>query len=226
MFPNKLATSIAAAAFATLALAAPGVATAGAYTDFTAFQAATSGLTTDGFDAAPWSSFGAKAQGLTNLGVTWTAANELFAFNSTSHSAPWTISSNDGTLGGTDIFDWIEAVLPANVTAVGGWITSFNQAHTTELLAYDALNNLLGSASLGITGHSYAFLGLTTDSAIAKVRIASTNVTNIVGDDFALDDFSFGNGTAAIAVAEPSALALFGAALAGLAGRRRRKATV
>lgn len=219
---RKAAIGLSAAltlfAFADDATAAPVT-----YTDFNAFQAAASNLTIDSFDAAPWASFGAKTQGLANLGVSWRAGNQLFAFNSTSHSAPWAITSNDGTLGGSEVWDWIEAVLPANVTAVGGWITSFNQLHTTELLAYDAQDNLLGSASLGVTGSSYTFLGLTTDTAIAKIRIASTNVTNPVGDDFALDDFSFGGTPAAIPIPEPSALALLGAgALAVLFGRRRK----
>ncbi len=217
---RTLATGAAACGLVLIAHAADASAAAISYTDFGVFQAATSGLSTDSFEAAPWTPDGVKAQGLSNLGVSWTAANELFAF---SHAGGKSISSNDGT-NGTDIFDWIEAALPSNITAVGVWITSFNMAHLTELLAFDALDNLLGSASLGNTGQNYAFLGLTTDTAIAKVRFVSTNVTNPIGDDFALADFSFGSGGASLPVPEPSTLTLFGAALAGLALGRRRKA--
>jgi hypothetical protein len=212
------ACGIALTAYAADVAAAPIT-----YTSFSAFQAATSGLTTDNFDTAPWRPVGNKPQGLSNLGVTWTAANILFG-SEISHSGPGAVSSSDGPVPGGDLFDWIEAALPANITAVGAWVTSHNQAHLTELLAYDALNNLLGSVSVGVTGHAYTFFGLITDTAIAKVRFASTNVTNPIGDDLTVDDFSFGRGGASIPVPEPSALALFGAALAALGLVRRRTA--
>lgn len=215
------------AALSIIASAASASAAVVTYTDFAAFQGATSGLTTDSFDSAPWTPFGVKPQGLTNLGVSWTAGNSLYAGENISRSGSFSISSLDpGTVVG-DSWDYLTAVLPANVTAVGGWITSFNQAHITELLAFDALDNLLGSVSLGTTGNDiFAFMGLTTDADIAKVRFRSTNVTNPVGDDFNLDDFSFGSGTAAIPVPEPSTLLLLGAASLALAVSRRRKAGV
>lgn len=219
---RKIATITGAATLVLAAYAASGTAATITYTDFNAFQSASSGLTTDSFDAAPWAPIGSKPQGLSNLGVSWTAGNSLFV-GGTSRSGPTAITSIDPSTG--DVFDWLEAVLPANVTAVGGWITSYNMAHTTELLAFDALDNLLGSVSLGNTGNTFAFMGLTTDSAIAKVRFVSTNVTNPIGDDFALDDFSFGAAPASIPVPEPSAVALLAAgAAATLIGRRRRKA--
>jgi hypothetical protein len=206
-----------------IASAASASAAVVTYTDFNAFQSAAGSLTTDSFDAAPWTPVAStKPQGLTNLGVSWTAANALWS-GSINRSGPIAITSLDGTLGGTDLWDWIEAVLPANTKSVGGWITSFNQLHTTELRAFDSLDNLLGTVSLGNTGHDFAFLGLTADTAIAKVRFAATNITNPVADDIALDDFSFGSGLGTIAVAEPTTLALVaGAALVGLARRRSR----
>lgn len=222
MFSFHRTLAAAACGAALTAYAANAVAAPITYTSFTAFQAATSGLTTDNFDTAPWRPVGNKPQGLSNLGVTWTAANGLFG-SEISHSGPGAVTSIDGPVPGGDLFDWVEAVLPANITAVGAWVTSHNQAHLTELLAYDALNNLLGSVSVGITGHAYTFFGLTTDTVIARVRFASTNVTNPIGDDLTVDDFSFGRGTAAIPVPEPSALALFGAALTAFAYGRRRK---
>ncbi len=223
---RKLAVSAAACGLFAIAHTGEAAAAAIAYTDFGTFQGAVSALTTESFDAAPWSSVGAKPQGIANLGVSWTAANALWTTDATSHSASFSITSTDGTVGGTDIFDWIEAVLPTGVTAVGGWITSWRQLHDSELRAYDALDNLLGSVSVGGTGDGYAFLGLTTDSDIAKVRFVSTNVTNPVGDDIALDDFSFGVGGAPIPVPAPSSLMLFGAALAALlAGAPRSRAS-
>jgi uncharacterized protein YjiS (DUF1127 family) len=215
------------AALTMIASAASASAAVVTYTDFNAFQSAAGSLTTEGFDTAPWTPVAStKSQGITNLGVSWTTANALFA-GSINRSGPIAITSLDGTLGGTDIFDWIEAALPANTKSVGGWITTFNQLHTMELRAFDVFDNLLGSASLGNTGNAFAFVGLTADTAIAKVRFAATDVTNIVADDIALDDFSFGGGVASIPVPEPAAAALFGVgALAALLRSRRRNVAV
>ena len=215
------------AALTMIASAASASAAVMTYTDFNAFESAAGSLTTDSFDATPWTPVGStKSQGLTNLGVSWTAANAIFS-GSITRSGPIAITSLDGTLGGTDIFDWIEAALPANTKAVGGWVTSFNQLHVTQLQAFDVFDHLLGTVALGNTGNAFAFLGLTADTAIAKVRFAATNVTNIVADDIALDDFAFGAGLVApgpISVPEPGSLALFGAALATVCASRRRAA--
>jgi hypothetical protein len=227
MFLNRFSvfhSRLAAASLLGLAAfmhSADASAASASYTDFSQFQAATSSMTTDTFEAAPWTPVGDKAQGLANLGVGWTAANIMATFN---HDPGVVLTSTDpGAVG--DIFDWIEAELPDNVTAVGGWITSFNMAHDTELQAFDAFDNLLGSVALDNTGGAYEFLGLVTDTAIARVRFVSTNVTNPIGDDFALDDFTFGTGNLAdpTPVPTPSALALFGVALAGLGFARRRR---
>jgi hypothetical protein len=89
--------------------------------------------------------------------------------------------------------------------------------------AFDFLDNLLGAVSINRTGHNFAFLGLTSDPAIAKVRVAASGVTIPLADDIALDDFVFGGVPVALPVPEPSAIALFGAgALAAMVGRRRR----
>lgn len=218
---RKLAVHGAACGLALAALAADASASVITYTDFSAFQAAASALTTESFETGPWTPVGIKPQGTSRVGVTWTAENNVFTFGATGHSGATVITSLDPTSG--DFFDWIQAALPGDTKAVGGWITTFNQGHGAELRAYDALDNLLGSASLGNTGHSYAFLGLMGDTAIAKVRFLSTNVVNVIGDDIALDDFSFGGGGLSVPVPEPTGLALFGAALAGLAFSRRRK---
>jgi hypothetical protein len=220
--PVQRKVTLGLAALTMIASAASASAAVVTYTDFSAFQSAAGSLTTDSFDTAPWAPVGTKAQGLSNLGVSWTAGNSLFTTNG-SRSGSFAITSLDpGVVG--DEWDTLTAVLPTHVTAVGGWITSFGQVHTTELLAFDALDNLLGSVSLGTTGNGvFRFMGLTTDTDIAKVLFRSTNVTNPIGDDFNLDDFSFGAGVASIPVPEPAAMTLFGAgALAALMGRRRK----
>jgi hypothetical protein len=218
---RKRATRGAACGLALAAFATDASASVIAYTDFSAFQAAASALTTDSFETGPWTPVGIKPQGTSNAGVTWTAENDVFVFGAAGHSGVNVITSLDPARG--DFFDSIQAMLPGDTKAVGGWITTFNQGHGAELQAYDALDNLLGSVALGNTGHSYAFLGLMADTAIAKVRFLSTNVVNVIGDDIALDDFSFGGGGLSVPVPEPTGLALFGAALAGLAFSRRRK---
>jgi hypothetical protein len=192
------------------------------FTNFDAFQSAAGSLITESFDSGPWLPANSNlSQGLTNLGVSWTAANSLYS--GVISRSGLAVTSLDGTLGGTDLFDWIEAVLPADTMAVGGWITSFNQVHVAEMRAFDVLDNLLGTISIDRTGHDFAFLGLTSDTAIAKVRFAATGVTIPLADDIALDDFVFGGVPAALPVPEPSAIALFGVgALAAVVGRRRR----
>jgi hypothetical protein len=220
---RNLALGGAACGMALAAFITEASASVVTYTDFDAFQAAASSLTTDSFEGAPWTPVGTKPQGTSNLGVTWTAENDIFTFGAAGHSGANVITSLDPTRG--DFFDWIQAVLPGDTKAVGGWITTFNQQRGAELRAFDAFDNLLGSVSLGNTGHNYAFLGLTSDTAIARVRFSATNVVNPIGDDIALDDFSFGSvGQGPIAIPEPAGMALFGcSALAGFAFARRRK---
>lgn len=211
-----------AAAVAAVVLVQAGTARAAttSYTDFSAFQLAATSLTTDSFDTAPWTPTGVLAQGTSNLGVSWTAANFLASFSGISRSGANAVTSQD--LIGADLFDLMEAIMPSGTKSVGGWITSFNMAHDTELQAYDVLDNLLGSVAVDNTGNDFEFLGLISDTEIAKVRFVSKNVSNPIGDDFALDDFTFGGSTTA-AVPEPATLALFGIPLAALALRRRSR---
>lgn len=218
-FCPKAMLGIAAAISLSASTASAAVIT---FTDFDAFQSAAGSLITESFDSGPWLPANSTlSQGLTNLGVSWTAAN--FLYSGTISRSGLAVTSLDGTLGGTDLFDWIEAALPQDTMAVGGWITSFNQVHVAEMRAFDALDNLLGTVSIDRTGNAFAFLGLTADTAIAKVRFAATGVTIPLADDIALDDFVFGGTPVALPVPEPSAIALFGAgALAAVVGRRRR----
>lgn len=216
-----------AAAVAAVVLVQAGAARAAttSYTDFSAFQGAATGLTTDAFDAAPWNPTGVMAQGTSNLGVSWSAANFLASFSGISRSGANALTSQDSLAQGTDLFDLMEAIMPSGTKSVGGWITSFNMAHDTELQAYDASSNLLGSVSLDNTGSAYEFLGLISDTDIAKIRFVSKNVSNPIGDDFALDDFTFGGGNITrdpVPVPEPATFALFGISLAALALHRRR----
>ena len=199
-----------------LHFAATSYVSAATYTNFAAFQAATSGLTTDDFESGPWAIPGSKPIPTVNLGVSWSAQNELYVTTVIALSGSHSISDIDGN----GDRDQLLAALPAGTYAAGGWIHGFLQGTATSMLAYDANNVLLESLSIPDTGVGFAFMGVTSSQAINRVEFRKPP-TDGPNDDFVLDDFTFGN-----VVPEPASAVLLGfAALGMLALRNPRKPT-
>jgi len=155
---------------------------------------------------------GPLAQPVVSLGNSWTAANVL---SSQVHAIYVRTGSNALHSGDSlnDSPDLIEVALGAPATAVGVCVYSVNTI--VRLEAFDAADASLGFIDWG--GHlGYAFLGITTTTDIASVRIfAQLSRPN---DDFAIDDFVFGD---ALNVPVPPTGVLLTAGLAALGIRRR-----
>jgi hypothetical protein len=194
------------------------------FNNFAAFQAATSGLTSETFDAAPWSPAGVDlSQPVVNLGVSWTSGNILIATSIISLSPSQSITDIDDT---PEVIDILRAQLPGGITAVGGFVNNIEQAHGVTLTAFSSSNDVLGQVTSPSGTSTWFFVGLTTTAPIARVTFESTQ--GGIEDDFALDNFSFGQALTrgGVAAPEPGALALLVLGLTGQvtlrrAGRRR-----
>ena len=186
------------------------------YNDQSAFLAATSSITVEDFESAPWPpAQTSKPQPTTNLGVSWTANDSLFVTQVAQSSGDLSISSVDSGI------DLITAVLPTGITAVGANIGNFGQDHSVTVNIYDSLDGLLGSYTQpSLPGFSdFGFVGFTSDTLISKVIFLADFPQ--INDDFWVDDFHFG--TAGAAVPEPATIFMLGAGLLGLVGASRKK---
>src|SRR5262245_594159 len=117
----------------------PIVASAATFTSFEAFQAAAGPLTTDDFESGPWALGSVMQQPTVNLGVSWTALEQLFV-SSGHRSGAHSITDNDQLNTNRD---QLFAVMPLNIQAVGGWLIGTASNTTATLFAYDADNNVL-----------------------------------------------------------------------------------
>lgn len=119
----------------------------------------------------------------------------------------------------------------------GAVFTDVDLANTTSLSFFDANNVSLGTwfAPALVGSQSFSFLGVSfTDAIVSRVRITSGNAALGAGitdqngntrDLVVMDDFIYGEPTAAAVVPEPATVLLTGAGLAllGLATRRRAR---
>jgi len=185
------------------------------FIDQASFIAATGPLTVDHFDAGPWASVDTPlTQPVASLGNDWYGNNNLEAVTANSISGAQSITSLDDL---SDLIDTITATLGSGtITAVGGFVfLDFTEGVT--LSAFDSGGTLLGDVTTDSSSSSgWQFIGLTSDTTIAKIEFVSTSQPP--NDDFLLDDFYFGS-----AVPVPAAVWLFVSGLLCMTGVARRK---
>lgn len=194
--------------------AAPATAAPVLYTDHADFIAATTALTVDHFDSAPWAE-GNYAGAVTSLDTTWSAASMLRATTFGPRSGSLALSDVDAN---PDVPDVLTATLPAGTTAAGLWARSGVSWLQAEVAALAADDTVLASFS-GWLPDSYVFLGFAGDTPIHRLRVRALSTGN---DDFIVDDFVRGTGRGDSTVPEPATTVLLACAASVLGVRRLR----
>ncbi len=205
-----------------LGLVAAGPAAASTmYTSKSAFQSATSGLTTVDFNgiAAP-GSFVFFGTGPLNLsGVTFTGNNQMFVIDPGYYGSPYP----DGGFLNSDYSSTNTIVvsnLPAGTTAVGVDFGGLFTGGATFSITLSTGETFVASTPGSIEDGFLGFVGFTSSTPITSIQF---DMPDAPGYN-ALDNFVFGSAQAA--VPEPASLTLLGLGAFGLAGftlRRRKK---
>jgi len=194
------------------------------YADQAAFNAATTGVTSIGFEGiAPTDDFTAYGPGgsLTLSGTTFTAAGpaDLFVNSSTYYFATfgvgYNLGSGDYLLVGNNSPATLEVQLPGGFTAIAFDIGTFDDPTSQITITLSSGDVLTTSAPIP----SVSFVGFTSTTPITSLEIAISGGDR--QDTLSIDNFQFGT-----AVPEPSTLALAGLGGFGLliSARRRRQA--
>jgi len=181
------------------------------YTNQSDFQSAAGDLTVEDFESGLWLP-GTKTQPVVNLGVSWTAGNELGATSAVFFSPFQAISSIDGSP--EDSNDLITADLSGAVTAVGGYVYLGFTTGGVTLTAFDSSSVIIGNVTSAASS-GWEFIGLISDTAIDVAQFESTSPPT--SDDFALDDFQWSS-----AVPIPATVYLFASGLLGLIGLAKK----
>lgn len=205
------------AAFAAVAfISTPARADTIVFNTRAAFVAATSTLTTIGFEGiAPTNSVANFSSPLTIAGATFSgAATGAVSVVDSGFFAPLFQFNSGAVLSG---FAFVDVSLPGGVTAIG---TDLMSTNPSGLPFQVTLSN--GESFLVNTPDRPArgFFGITSDVAITSIRFVTVPAPNQSSGIPLVDNFSFGQ---AAAVPEPATMLLLGTGLAGIAMRARTR---
>jgi hypothetical protein len=192
------------------------------YFDRTAFNAATTGTSTIGFEGIAGGGLAYKGSSFTLSGVTLSdgGAGHLFVLDKNWYQPGLSsdyLNENDGNTQSIDITP------TAGTTALGTDFGNLNSTFGSSLSITVATTNGSGTSTYNLTAPSQpnlAFVGFTSDTAILDVKFS--------GVFLVLDNVTTGQADP-VSAPEPSALAYAATGvltLAGFAWRKRRRARV
>lgn len=186
------------------------------FTSRSAFEAATTGLTTINFEGiAPTNSVANFSSPLTIAGATFSGSpTGAVSVVDSGFFAPLFQFNSGAVLSG---FSFVDVTLPAGTTAIG---TDLMSTNPSGLPFQVTLSN--GETFLVNTPDQPArgFFGITSDVAITSIRFTTVPGPNQSSGIPLVDNFSYGQ---AAAVPEPATMVLLGTGLAGVAVRARSR---
>ena len=201
----------------TVAASASYAAVYTAYTDKAAFLGAVSGANTIDFEGdhgTAWNSYISTT--LTLGGVDFFGGSYMHLVD-TDYGGCCSVNGSDFLLGGRETGRAITATLNSGAQAVGfDFVSPDNNVELVSTIFNLLINGTDNLAGVSSSALGASFFGVISSSTIETLRIS--NQTN--GLYLSIDNFVYGNVSA---VPLPPSAILFGTALLGLAGLRRRK---
>ncbi|HUI05707.1 MAG TPA: hypothetical protein VL486_01745 [Verrucomicrobiae bacterium] len=199
------------------------VASVTSYATKAAFDAATTGITTIGFEGiAPADGFVGLGNGgsLTLSGVTFTAHSGVYLFvNSSTYYAvndppAYDLGSGDYLLAGSGAPAFLSITLPAPVTALAFSLGTFDDSTSQITISLAPGGDAL---TAGAPYPTNTFVGFTSSAPISSLQIEITAGNR--QDTLTLDNFSFG----AAAIPEPNSITLLALGLGIVPWRQRKR---
>lgn len=199
------------------------VASVTSYTTRAAFDAATTGITTIGFEGiAPADGFVGLGNGgsITLSGVTFTAHSGVYLFvNSSTYYAvndppAYDLGSGDYLVAGSGAPAFLSIALPVPVTALAFSFGTFDDS-TSQITISAAPGG--DALTAGAPYPTNTFVGFTSSAPISSLQIEITAGNR--QDTLTLDNFSFG----AAAIPEPNSAMLLALGLGSVAWCHRKR---